>query len=298
MAENEAFRYDIRAGIELQELEVNLYRAEKRNLWLPASNIGVFGGQVVAQALYAATQTVSPEYLVHSLHSHFILSTSLRDIIYKVTRLRDGQSFAVRTVRAIQDGKVIFFAAISFQKKQDSLLEHQFEKMPADQPPPESLPTFEEQNRALLQTDVLTENQRARLEARLKDAVPVDIRYTTTTRAAGVSNRQIAWSRAVIPSDTVSVTPAMQACIAAYLTDHSLGTTPLRSHPDLNVQMLVSLDHSIWFHAPITATNWHLYVMDSPKAEGGRALSFGKMFCRDGTLALTVAQETLIRARL
>ena len=115
-----------------------------------------------------------------------------------MSRLRDGQSFVVRTVRALQDGRIIFFLSASFQKPEDSLLTHQYDTMPPDQPDPLTLPTHDERNRAMLQTGKLSKAQRRRLEMRLKDVIPLDIRYTLVTREAGASNRQIAWIKPIV----------------------------------------------------------------------------------------------------
>ena len=104
----------------------------------------------------------------------------------------------MRTVRALQDGKIIFFLSASFQKPEESLLTHQYDSMPADQPEPTSLPTHEERNRSMLQTGNLSKAQRRRLEMRLTDVIPLDIRYTLVTREAGATNRQIAWIRPLL----------------------------------------------------------------------------------------------------
>jgi acyl-CoA thioesterase-2 len=56
-----------------------------------------------------------------------------------------------------------------------------------------------------------------------------------------------------------------------------------------------SLDHAVWFHAPVRADEWFLYETDSPAASSGRALCFGQVWALDGTHVATVAQEGLIR---
>jgi acyl-CoA thioesterase II len=60
----------------------------------------------------------------------------------------------------------------------------------------------------------------------------------------------------------------LHQCVLAYATDHQLLWTALRpmgvglyTKPD-QVQMLASLDHTIWFHAPFRADEWLLYEMD------------------------------------
>ncbi len=58
-----------------------------------------------------------------------------------------------------------------------------------------------------------------------------------------------------------------------------------------------SLDHSIWFHRPFRADEWHLHVVAAQGYVGGRGLAFGHVFRPDGVLAASVAQEALMRRR-
>ncbi|KAJ1916455.1 acyl-CoA thioesterase, partial [Tieghemiomyces parasiticus] len=103
---------------------MDFYRGD--NLWLPWGSRGVFGGQVVAQALVAATKTVSKQYVVHSLHSYFILGgDNSMPIIYQVDRVRNGRNFCTRTVSARQKGRTIFTCTCSFQIPRKEAAEHQ-----------------------------------------------------------------------------------------------------------------------------------------------------------------------------
>jgi acyl-CoA thioesterase II len=97
--------------LDLEYIEENLYRAcgvsgEPRRL---------YGGQVAAQALYAAGRTVPAERLPHSLHGYFLRQGSaVRPTVFQVERDRDGHSFSARRVVAIQEGEVIFNMSASF----------------------------------------------------------------------------------------------------------------------------------------------------------------------------------------
>lgn len=53
----------ISANLEVEQLDVTLYRS--RSLFIPENARGVFGGQVISQALVSATKTVDPAYTVH-----------------------------------------------------------------------------------------------------------------------------------------------------------------------------------------------------------------------------------------
>src|SRR6056300_1683395 len=118
--------------MELETLEVNLFRGESRDI----GTSRVFGGQVLAQSIIAASRTVD-EGTIHSLHSYFLRAGDAEaPIVYNVERNRDGRSFKSRRVVAIQHGRPIFTLAASFQLEQDGL-EHQME-MP-EMPGPEQL---------------------------------------------------------------------------------------------------------------------------------------------------------------
>lgn len=102
-----------------------------------------FGGQLVGQSLVAATRTVAPDLVPHSLHSYFLLpGDAYTPYIYTVERLRDGKSFAMRRVIARQKGQAVFHMSVSFQKRETGFT-HQH-PMPRDVPPPESVPSQEE----------------------------------------------------------------------------------------------------------------------------------------------------------
>jgi len=109
--------------LELEQLEVNLFRGESRDVGSPQ----VFGGQVLGQALSAASATVAGR-VVHSLHAYFLRRGDFNaPIVYQVDRSLDGHSFANRRVVAIQHGEQIFNMAASFQVVEAGLaagLEH------------------------------------------------------------------------------------------------------------------------------------------------------------------------------
>ena len=100
---------DLLRLLELEQLEVNLFRGESRDIGSPQ----VFGGQVLGQALSAASATVEGR-IVHSLHAYFLRRGDCNaPIVYQVDRSLDGHSFSNRRVVAIQHGAAIFSAAIS-----------------------------------------------------------------------------------------------------------------------------------------------------------------------------------------
>ncbi|MDX2264981.1 MAG: acyl-CoA thioesterase II [Hyphomicrobiales bacterium] len=280
---------DILTGIlDLETLEANLFRGRSpQNGWTR-----VFGGQVIAQALVAASRTVPAERPVHSLHAYFLLAGDPSiPIIYEVERIRDGGSFTTRRVVAIQNGAAIFAMSASYHQREESF-SHQI-SMP-DAPDPDSLPTEEEIKQRFLPS--LPEFMKTFWT---RDR-PIELRPTDLTRFSDPKKRppaQTIWFRVNgrLPDD-----PALHQCALAYASDYSLLDTALVAHGRILFDpalMLASLDHALWFHRPFRMDEWLLYAQDSPSAEGARGLCRGNIFRRDGVLVASVAQEGLIRQK-
>jgi len=276
---------DLIALLDLEEIERNHYRATgPSDGWQR-----VYGGQVIGQALVAASRTVEDERVAHSLHGYFLRPGELGvPILYKVDRIRDGRSFTTRRVLAIQHGEAIFTMSISFQRAEEGL-SHQFD-MPAA-PPPEGLQD-ESELRAVWAEQApehfATWNRDRPIECRPVE--PKDL-FKPESRPP----QQMCWMKArdALPDD-----PRLHQCVLAYLSDWTLLDTATLPHAvsfmQDNVQM-ASLDHAMWFHRPFRADQWLLYVQDSPAASGARGLNRGLIYSRDGVLVASVAQEGLIR---
>lgn len=71
------------------------------------------------------------------------------------------------------------------------------------------------------------------------------------------------------------------------------------SREQTEIGMMVSLDHTIYFHNPrkFRADEWMFTEMETPWAGDGRGLVFQKMFSRDGTLIATCVQEVRFPVR-
>ncbi len=276
---------DLLGLLELETLEVNLFRGESRDIGSPQ----VFGGQVLGQALNAASRTVTGR-MVHSLHAYFLRRGDFKaPIIYQVDRSRDGASFSNRRVIAIQHGEQIFNMTCSFQVE-ESGLEHQVQ-MP-DVPAPEGLADTSRVAPELLEK--LPERVRRLLETarpfEFRAVRPLDARP-----AAGRAPSRQVWFRAVaaVPEDQT-----LQRCLLAYVSDfHLLETATLPhgiSHLSGKAQV-ASIDHAMWFHRPLRVDEWLLYDVDSPSASGARGFARANVFARDGTLVASTAQEGLVR---
>jgi acyl-CoA thioesterase-2 len=274
--------------LDLEPLEVNLFRGQSRDLGGKA----VFGGQVIGQALVAASRTVEDRW-PHSLHAYFLRPGDMaHPIVYEVDRVRDGKHFTARRVQAIQHGEVLLSMICSFQVP-ESGFEHQA-PMP-DVPSPESLrPQSELVREWLAAVPQVPPRIREAFERRMAvEFRPVEPRNPLLPTVQ--PPRQAFWVRA---NGTLPDEPLLHACVLAYASDFSLLSTALLPHgaswltPWLAV---ASIDHALWLHRSFRFDDWLLYAMDSPTAQGGRGLSRGQFFDRGGRLVASVAQENLMR---
>ena len=273
--------------LALERLEDNLFRGQSRDIGTKY----VFGGKVLGQALAAAQATLDNGRHAHSLHAYFLRAGDIdHPIVYDVDRTRDGGSFSVRRVTAIQHGKVIFFCAASFQDDEPGA-EHQL-KMP-EVPQPEDIapaPPVPPEVMATLPTKV---------QRWLARGGPFEFRHVYPRDELNPPKRppyQHVWFRL---RESVGEIPAeLHQALLAYASDfHLLGTATFPhgiSYYTPNVQM-ASLDHALWFHRPFRADEWLLYSLDSPSSQGSRGLARGQVFDRAGRLVASTAQEGLIR---
>ncbi|KAF9582210.1 Acyl-CoA thioesterase 8 [Lunasporangiospora selenospora] len=291
--------------LDLEEIDKDLYRSKK--LWVPLGARGVFGGNVVGQALVAATNTVSSHFSVHSLHSYFLLpGDNSIPILYHVDRVRDGKSYCTRTVTARQGGKSIFVCTASFQVPAPHAPSHQY-PMP-DVPHHSTLPSQEELIRIMINNPKVPENFTEVLKLRLEEPVALDFKDTRKHSLRDITNppkrtEQMFWIKS---KGTLGDALALHQCVVAYGSDHNLlGTVPLahgatwfsRHEPNPRISMMASLDHSMWFHCPFRADEWMLYVCETPRSGCDRGLTFGRIYKEDGTLAVSVAQEGVVRMK-
>ncbi len=274
--------------LQLERLEDNLFRGESRDI----GTRYVFGGQVLGQALSAAQQTVEGDRIAHSLHAYFLRAGDIdKPIVYHVERTRDGGSFSMRRVTAIQHGKTIFNFAASFQVEETGV-EHQL-PMPSVPKPEDIEPD------AGLPPEVLAKLP-PKLQRWFGRSGPFEFRHVYPRDDLNPPKRppfQQVWFRL---SSRAPDNPALHRALLAYASDfHLIGTTMFPhgiSFLQRNVQV-ASLDHALWFHRPFRVDEWLLYSCDSPTAQGGRGLARGMIYSEDGRLVASTAQEGLIRLR-
>jgi acyl-CoA thioesterase-2 len=276
------------ALLQLERLEDDLFRGQSRDI----GTRYVFGGQVLGQALSAAQQTVDPARGAHSLHAYFLRAGDIEaPIVYHVGRARDGHSFSVRRIEAIQHGKPILECAVSFQIDEAGF-EHQTSMpevpRPEDLDPPVAMPAAELQELP------------AKLQRWLSTDGPYEYRFVWPRDELHPAKRppfQHIWFRL---AERIEATPAQHRALLAYASDfHLIGTALLPhgvSYLTPNLQM-ASLDHALWFHRPFRVDEWLLYACESPTAQAARGLVRGQLFDARGKLVASSAQEGLLRLR-
>ena len=274
--------------LKLKTIEKGIYRGQSQDLGFRA----LFGGQVMGQALSAAQETVSSDRYVHSLHSYFLRAgDASKPVVYEVENIRNGTSFSTRRIKAIQNGKAIFYMTVSFQCPEEGL-NHQ-SVMPKA-PNPDDVPSF---------NDFISKHQGVLpkgIREKYLAEKPIEIRpvqqYNWLKPEKTDSNCQI-WfkTNGSLPNDL-----RIHSCMLTYASDfHFLPTALLphgASHLLPNFQ-IATVDHAMWFHRPFRFDDWLLYCMDSPSASNGRGLVRGQIFNRQGELVASTMQEGVIRQR-
>jgi len=232
----------------------------------------VYGGLLVAQAQWAATQTVRPESFAHSLHAYFVQGGTLHaPIRYAIKRVRDGGSFQTRRVTAIQSGEVLLSATCSFQNP-ESGPSWQAPDFPRELPGPEGVEGH---------WDAGVDRRDAIFE--------------------GKPPRVASWLRFPAGFDD---DPRLHSCVLTYLSDLNPIDAAVAAHPAppadgqwSEAHLCVSLDHAIWFHQPARCDAWLLLDSWGRRLVGNRALANGKFYSRAGEHIASVAQEALFRPR-
>lgn len=284
--DHDAFR-ELLELVQLEKLEVNLFRGESRDI----GTSRVFGGQVLAQAVLAASETVE-DRLIHSLHAYFLRAGDDQSpIVYSVDRSRDGRSFTARRVVAIQHGRPIFTLSASFQLEQEGL-EHQT-PIP-EVPPPDSIEVRDE----IPKEDLDRAPQK--LRRWFSRFGPFEFRVVVDQdpfNPQPMPPYKQLWFRL---RGHVLDEQVLQRALLAYASDfHLIGTATLPHGISFmkNQMAMASLDHAMWFHRDVNLDEWLLYTCDSPNASGGRGLARGMIHDQAGRLVASTAQEGMIRVK-
>lgn len=271
----------------LETIEQGLYRGISWDLGFPA----IFGGQVLGQAVIAAYKTAPENQFAHSFHSYFLLpGDASKPVLYDVEIVRDGRSFSTRRVKAIQDGKTIFYMTISFQLVQPNI-EHQHATFP------DIVHATELMNDIDLVTK-LREPLSDHLRHTLSYHRPIDIRTVDAIKmfgAAEISPERYIWMKS---QHELQENVASHQAALAYASDYHFLSTALQAHPitfsDKRLR-IATIDHAMWFHKPFDFNQWHVYSTVSPFTGNSRGLVQGQFFNENKELVASTMQEGMIR---
>ena len=273
-------------GLEIERLDNLLFRGDP-NEW---PNKHVFGGHVIAQAMDAATQTVDPEFRLHSLHNYFIRpGIAGQPIIYDVDPIRDGRSFVTRRVNAIQNGQAIFTLAASFHVGEVGM-EHQIDL--SDVPSPDDLESDEAYYERVMKELGKSRPNSAFLPVEMRSIDRMDIlKPEPKDPVTGF------WFKMKEP---IGDEQLLHDRLLAYVSDFGLISASMRPHAiiprDKRLKTVASLDHAIWFHREnFRVDDWIFYKTEGYWSGKGRALARGALYARDGRLLASTSQEGLIR---
>lgn len=274
--------------LDLEDIEKNIFRGESQDIGSPQ----VFGGQVLGQALMAASRTVVDRN-VHSLHAYFLRRGDFEaPIVYEVDRARDGGSFSNRRVIAVQHGEQIFNMTSSFQVPEDGL-EHQ-SAMP-NVPPPEELEDLVDLIKPEWVEQLPLRIRRMLTRERPFEVKPVETPHFLINEVKDPIKHS--WIRA---KGSMSNDIVMHQALLAYVSDYDLLTTAILPHGTNLMQnkfQMASLDHAMWFHNTCTVDQWLLFAYESPRSNGSRGFARAQIFSRDGVLIASTSQEGLMRVR-
>lgn len=272
--------------IDLETIDINLFRGQNE---YREDGMRLFGGQVLAQAVTAAMRTVPGDHRVHSLHGYFLRPGDANvPVLYSVDRIRDGNSFTTRRVKAIQKGEAIFSMSASFHIDEAGF-SHQTD-MP-DVPHPDDLEDDRFVVARIYKINDLTNNWATRERAfEMRSAYPMD-----KSRPDETNNPVWIRYRTDLPEDQ-----NLHHSLLAYASDMGFVATAFIPHKvqakRMQIQM-ASLDHAIWFHLPVNLNEWILYYKSTPSSSGSRGFNQGTFYTIDGKLIASTMQEGLMRLR-
>ncbi len=273
----------------------------------------------------AAQRTVAADFLPHSCHCYFLLAGQAElPILFHVELVRDGRSFATRTVQAKQRGRCIFTTTVSFARESSSSsddpanavqhaspLPRGADGQPLQPPPSDSTGAPDVLNQGPFEgakIEVIDQRgtgdpgqmetrQWVRARGKIAGGTPAHLEalaYISDSYFIGTITRLHKLWRFPFKADEFDRLPAdVKARVKALHHWEGMGDDPRDMAGRPTIGMMVSLDHTIYFHEPtkVVADDWMLTEMSSPWAGGGRGVVTQKMYSKDGTLLATCVQE-------
>lgn len=281
---------DLLQLIQLEQTSEATFKGFSKSVGSP----NVFGGQVLAQAVNAATRTIQNNRILHSLHAYFLETGDLTvPIAFDVSIIRDGGSFSVRRVTARQKEKIIFILAASYQREEQGY-EHQIEMDPNIEAPEN-----------LLSWTQMLEQFGDALPSKTKGFLEIDrpVEFKPTQIVNPFDSKDLppftnVWFK--FNGETAHLSRENKQEILTYVSDYNILTAAMNRHAskaNWNNTQTASLDHSMWFFREVDFNDWMLYTIESPNTSGARGFAKGNIFTRDGILVASVAQEGLMRPK-
>lgn len=287
----------LQRSIQLEEVDSDVFLASKEDLWKPLGARGVFGGQTICQTLHAAILSVPTHFAVHSFHGYFLLGgDSERNIVLHVQRVRDGGSFATRAVEARQRGKIIFSATVQFHRPEPSKGLEVAAEIPKV-PGPDGLRSDRDIIEELASDPRVSGRMREFWRQSLARPARAERRAAPAPEGSDPKEPvEYYWTR--VHGRLGDSTEIHLICLA-YMSDMgmlSCAYQPFGGIRENQPSMMVSLDHSMWFHSTkFRADDWLLFQIRCVRAGGSRILAFSRVWTQAGDLIFSCAQEGLAR---
>lgn len=239
----------------------------------------VFGGQILAQTLAAANQSVSDQ-TVRSLHTVFARSAAVEHPLHiAVETMSAGRSFSSLTVTVSQGDRLCARSLVLTGTDTEDLIRH------APEPPrsgPEAATATGQGEGAVTSW----------WETRIVEGVDISDPDAVGPPRLGV------WMR--FPGAGPDARRGQ--ALAAYASDGFLIGAALRPHAGFGQSLAhvefntTVLTHTLSFHEPFSADEWLLLDQEAPYA--GRGCSYGRahVWTADGRLVASFVQDAMIRA--
>ncbi len=255
----------------------------------------VFGGQMLGQALVAAQGSVDAQRTPTALRVLFMQGAlSNWGIDYHTEILQEGKRFSSRRVTARQEGRLLIDANVTFQLPEEGY-EHVLPAFDAV-PGPEELQSMSELNTAgNLLADGVAINWTSFEKSCLELKVVAPEQHLNHCSSAP---KMSFWVRL---RQRLNDDPAVHTAALAYLSDYWVNSAAVTQHVPAGLAhgqlYIASLNHALWLHRFGRADEWLLFSTESPSAQGGRALTNGRIYSREGVLLASLAQECLMTRR-
>lgn len=305
------YRSNLEKILQISKVREDVYQNAER-LFVPPGARGVFGGTLVAQALFAAIKTVSEDFIPTSFHSYFLVGADGKTpIYYHVSRLRDGNKSGTREVKAYQRDQLIFTQTVSFTlkdlgktKPKQELKHHK--PAPSNRSFDDYLPAAESFQKGAIDTGIVKSDAKAALDNFMRRFYEGPTEYLFTKEFWGIGNEPTNPDKGKKPHEiTVDfylrvrepITKELFNYVAlAYLSDAYILVTVMKFHhrPLYSSVFSVSLDHSVYFHKPTNMNDWTHFSVEHPKSGNNRQLMLGHVYNKDEEMVASIVQEGLV----